>query len=135
MHTISIEDDSEMLEFFKIVDILSAFESLHTNWLKMNNANWHSKEISASLSKVFNYVDQLASYVSVSHEHVEIVLDYDIDSLSGKQFATVIKRTDEWKTLRKWLRTEHQFNQQNVTVKAICECIIAETRQFIDKIK
>lgn len=124
-----------MIEFFEIVDIVSAYFSLYTNWQKINNDDWYSLELAKSLKTVLKYVNQLASYITLHHEDIQIQLEYDIDSMQGKQFATVIKRTEEWRLLRKWAKTEQNFSSQSLTVQAICTCIKSSVKHFISQIK
>lgn len=122
-----------MVEFFKIVDIISAFKKLHNAWLIVNTEDWYSKELSESIETALKYVNQLASYVSRFHDEIEIEIEVDIQSLKGKQFATVIKSTDEWKQLKKYMKVEHHCKDQSLTVQSLFEVIHQSINSFIHK--
>lgn len=120
-----------MIEMYQHLDTLNAFMKLHDAWLLSNNESWHSNEIVKQLKRIDNYVNQLASYISMHHDDIDVQVDIDIDALRGKKFSTVIKRTDEWKSLRKWIKKSHNFRQQTITVEALCKCILKETTKLI----
>jgi len=123
-----------MLGTFTHLDAISGFVKLYDAWLSENSETWHSKELKKSLDSIVKYIDQLASYISVAHNEIEIQVNVDSAALTGKQFATIIKRTEEWKALKKWLKTEMALNNQPVSVEAIVRCIIAETKKFVKKV-
>lgn len=131
--TIDIADDTDMQELFKQLDTLNAFVKLYDAWLEVNQESWHSKQLSDSLTKIFTYVNQLASYISMFHDDIDIQIEADFDYLERKQFSTVIKRTDEWKELKKWLKKDHNWPNQTITVQAICTCILTKAREFACK--
>lgn len=120
-----------MIELFQHLDALNAFKKLHTAWLIDNREDWHSKEIVKQLDKIQNFVNQLASYMSQYHDDIEVQIAVEPGSLSGKKFSTVIKRTEEWKALRKWSKSEKSYRQQTITVEALVKCIIIETNKLI----
>lgn len=132
--TIDIANDPDMQELFTQLDTLNAFVKLHEAWLDVNEENWHSSQLSDSLSKIFTYVNQLASYISMWHDDIDVQIEADFDYLKGKQFSTVLKRTDEWKSLKKWLKKEHTWPNQPLTVQAISSCILTQSRDFACKL-
>lgn len=132
-NVLSFNDDEIMIEFFKIVDIISAFKKIHESWLFVNKEDWYSKELSESIDTALKYVDQLASCVSIEHENVEIEIDIDVSTLKGKQFATVIKSTDEWKILKKYMKITRSCPHQSVTIQSLFDVIHQSILKFIHK--
>jgi cob(I)alamin adenosyltransferase len=129
-----IADDKDMQELFGQLDTLNAFVKLYEAWKSVNDENWHSKQLSNSLQQIFVYVNQLASYISMWHDDIDVQIEADLDYLKGKQFSTVVKRTDEWKSLKKFLKRDHNWPTQPITVQAICTCILKQTREFACKL-
>ena len=99
-----------------------------------NDETWHSGEIAKTLSKVNDALDNLASYISTAHDDVEIQIELDPEYAKGKQLQTLIKRTDEWKSLRKYLKKDHKFKQQNITVRGLIQIAIRYAKEFVCKV-
>lgn len=122
-----------MVDFFKIADIISAFKKVHNAWLIVNTEDWYSKELIESIEVALKYVDQLASCVSHDHSKIEIEINIDIQSLKGKQFATVLKSTDEWKVLKKYMSKGHICIHQTSTIRGLFDVIHQCIRDFVNK--
>lgn len=132
--TMNIKDDPQVIEFLKHADALQGFKALHTAWLLDNEESWHSKEICKSLDKVNDALNNLASYISNAHEDVEVQIELEPDYAKGKKIATLIKRTQEWKELRKYLKKEHHFKNQPITVEGLLIIAIRHAKEFACKI-
>ena len=133
MSTKTIEDDSDMQVVFKIADIISAFHKLHDAWLTENSSDWYSDEVFASLSQVETYINQLAAYITLSHSDILIQIQVDANTLKGKEFATCIRASDEWKELKKLLKMTLAFSEQPLTIRALSQTIIEKTKLFLRK--
>lgn len=132
--TIDIKDDPQVIEFLKHADALQGFKSLHKAWLMDNEETWHSGEISKSLICVNDALNNLASYISTAHEDVEIQIELDPDFAKGKALPTLIKRTDEWKALKKYLKQTHSFENQTLTVRGLIYIAIRYAKEFVCKV-
>ena len=93
--------------FYLAFDKISIFASLHKAWLEFNAETWYSAQISKALSNALNFIDQYASLMTYNEDKSKPAsLNFaGLDKvLKNKQFAGVIKRSQEWKDLRDFLK-------------------------------
>lgn len=132
--TLDLDEDKNMNSFFKLLDIISAFTSLSElyNKEKDNNLKWIDKEIYKGLKSINYYINQLASYISLSHEDVKIQLNFPSDGFdNSKRLDTIIKQTDEFKELKTLLNNGFDVSKQTLTVRAISSAIIDKTKKLL----
>ncbi len=130
---IDFEKDDELLEFFKICDIMLAFKELHSAWLMNNKDDWYSLELIESINICCKSIDNLASYVSLQHSDIKIQIGVDFNTFKNKQFSTVLRHTPDWKTLKKYLRSEHSLKNQSISSQALFKIILKYMKDFVSK--
>lgn len=123
--------------FFKAFDHLSVFDALYDVWLEYNVETWYSKHIGMVLDKVKDFTNQYASSVSAYHKQYEnskLQLPKAEEILRGKQFASTIKRTQEWKELRDFMKdfnVDEAVKSESTSSAAIVKSIFVEIDKFI----
>lgn len=123
--------------FFKVFDHISVFDALYDLWLEYNTATWYSSHIGKSIDCAKRFIDQYASSVSAYHyryKHAKLNISDAETLLKGKQFATIVKRSIEWKELKDFMATydvDAATATEAATVIAIVKSAFVEIDKFI----
>ena len=131
---LQIKDDSIMQIYFEIADIIDAFCKVSDFYYEERNKkiSWLDQQIIKNLKAIKKYNDQLASVISINHANTEVEISLTSSIFeNNKSLATFIKQSDEWKQLKKLLKTDLTLKNQSLTIRGIGFSIITKTKSFI----
>lgn len=118
-------------DIFKVMDILLGLNELCKVWKSHNSVNSPQAErIISALSRLSKYGDQLSEYITASSPPVEISIEPE--QVINKRLAPVIRKLDEWKQLKKLIKSyKLSLQDKNLTLSAIEKLFISELNSFI----
>lgn len=118
-------------DIFKVMDILLGLNELCKVWKSNNSVNSPQAErIISALDRLSKYGDQLSEYITASSPPVEISIEPE--QVINKRLAAVIRKQDEWKQLKKLIKSYTlSLQDKNLTLSAIEKLFISELNTFI----
>lgn len=136
-HIISLDKDENLKDFIFILDSISAFHKISKMYKDTKHddnkeMSWYDCQVHNALCESGNFVDKLASLISLDSQNIEIELNYDISEFdNNKQLATLIKANTEYKKFRRLLKNKYDFSYQRLDIRTLCYIILDKAKELV----